>query len=45
MSTSLSKKIALEFACCPYDEDNPKIPVLLEIQLRADYNFYGYDSE
>ena len=31
MSTSFSKKIALEFAFGLWDEDNPKIPVLMQI--------------
>lgn len=45
MSTSLDRKIALDFAFALWSEDNPKLPVLLEIKLTDNFNFYGINSE
>ncbi len=45
MSTSFSKKIALWFALDLWSENNPKIPVLLEIQVKLKLDIYGIESE
>ncbi len=44
MSTTLSKKVALSFTFGLWSEENPKIPVLLEIWLDGNSNFYGYEN-
>ena len=45
MSTSLSKKTALDFAFTYYSVDCSKIPVLLEIILAHGRDFYGINEE
>ena len=45
MSTSLSKKVALEFTFGLWREENPKIPILLSILLNNKYNYYEIASE